>query len=727
LKIILAFIFGLTWEFVNFLFVSSWELPKNFEGQNITVAGFVTSLPEFKAGNQFGKKQIVESFDFSTTEIAEVKQRTKIILNWYDPSAKVIAGDKWQFKVRLKRPHGIKNLGGFDFEKYLLQNKIRASGYIVSGNENIFLNDRSAKYFLMKLRQKLREKALLIFDQSSISGIIIALILGDESGIDKKQWQVFRDTGTSYLLAISGLHIGLVALAVYYLFGFIWKSFPRLVLFYPTTKAATFLGMIAAFFYGALSGFSIPTQRALIMLALFALGILQSKEIIAYRSLLLALFFVLLIDPFSPLMVGFWLSFAAVAFIIFVSSGRKSLVNSWWKKYWRMQIAVTLGLLPLSLLLFGQVSFISLFANLFALPLVCSVIVPISLIGFLILLFSETLSHFIFIVALKLMGIVFLFLEWLSRLPFLNWHQEIFHNWILAAAVIGMLLLLVPRGFSAKWCGLIWILPLIFVKSDAPKQKEVWFTVLDVGQGLATVIQTEHHVLLYDTGPKFFNSDAGETAVLPFLQKFGIKKIDALVVSHGDDDHIGGADSILAAYKIQNIYTGTIEKFPERNAQFCTDEKSWSWDGINFKFIYPGKDSFMTGSSNYSSCVLRIDNGINSVLLTGDIGKAAEDLLVKSKMQDLPASVLVVPHHGSATSSSAEFVNAVRPFYAVVSAGYLNHFHFPTKIVVDRYLAVGSSVFNTAITGAITFKFDNKSKVLPPTLYREIDRHYWDD
>ena len=382
LKIILAFIFGLTWEFVNFLFVSSWELPKNFEGQNITVAGFVTSLPEFKAGNQFGKKQIVESFDFSTTEIAEVKQRTKIILNWYDPSAKVIAGDKWQFKVRLKRPHGIKNLGGFDFEKYLLQNKIRASGYIVSGNENIFLNDRSAKYFLMKLRQKLREKALLIFDQSSISGIIIALILGDESGIDKKQWQVFRDTGTSYLLAISGLHIGLVALAVYYLFGFIWKSFPRLVLFYPTTKAATFLGMIAAFFYGALSGFSIPTQRALIMLALFALGILQSKEIIAYRSLLLALFFVLLIDPFSPLMVGFWLSFAAVAFIIFVSSGRKSLVNSWWKKYWRMQIAVTLGLLPLSLLLFGQVSFISLFANLFALPLVCSVIVPISLIGF---------------------------------------------------------------------------------------------------------------------------------------------------------------------------------------------------------------------------------------------------------------------------------------------------------------------------------------------------------
>ena len=699
--------------------VAKWELPASSVGKRIVVTGYVSSLPEQKL--EYSK------FHFATDMIAGETQQTNLLLSWYGAGRpQVRAGEKWQLLVKLKRPHGLLNPGGFDYEKYLWQQHIRATGYVVVSpiNKRAVSSHFSVRYFNLLWRQLIAAKLDDVLASQPLLGIIDALVLGKQSGVSKQQWQVFRDTGTSYLMAIAGLHISLVAGVVFALIQFLWRFSRRLTLWLPAKKAAVLCGLFAAVIYSLLSGFSIPTQRALIMLLVFAIAALLQRHTNVWYVLCMSLLFVLLFDPMSVLAVGFWLSFIAVVLIFYVTAGRLQLSHVYWRKYLRMQGTMTVGLAPFTLLFFAQASATTFIANIFALPMVCLIVVPMSLFGSMVLLFCENFGYYILLSAEKIMELVWWGLQWLSQYSQFNWHHAVFAWWQVVFAIGGIFLLLTPRGVFGKYAGLIWCCPLLFCVPEQPKFGEIWFSMLDVGEGLATVIQTQQHVLVYDTGPKFADSDVGESVVVPFLQQMGVRQVDAMVVSHGDDDHSGGALSILRLMPVAKVITSVPEKFPAAITQKCFANQSWQWDGVNFSMLSP--PAAMPYSGNNSSCVLRVDNGKQSILLTGDIEHIQEKILLQQNAAtSLASSIVTAPHHGSASSSSPDFVNAVNAQYVLFSAGYANRFHFPARTVVARYQMQGAKELQTQDSGTITFRLKKDQSALILEKYRDKIKHYW--
>lgn len=714
------FTIGFCWALVYTYYIASWSLPADLESKKILITGYISSIPVYKSH--------YISFEFKTNTINNNKVSTKLRLNWYNNAQKKLnAGDKWQLLVRLKRPHGTANPGGFDLEKHLLVHHIRATGYVVNNELNKILNARlNAGWYrcpLTKLRQHLliKMESILRFDE--LAPIIIALITGSEHTITKTQWEVMRNTGTSYLVAISGLHIGLVAAIVLVAVQFLWRRSKKLPLILPAREAGIIAGLFVGFIYGAISGFSIPTQRALIMLVTFSLATLMRRNTGSWNAWLWSLFLVLIIDPLAELTIGFWLSFSAVAAIIYASGFR--IYNNklgHLARFWRMQLIVTIALLPLTLLFFQQVSLTTFVANFIAMPGVCLIVVPISLLGAICLLFSNYAGGLILYFGSKLLHLVWWWLTLVSNFSYGSWYHPIYNSWILISASIGVILLFAPRGFPAKYFGIIWFLPLFFYAPAKPKTNEVWFTLLDVGQGLAAVVQTANHILLYDTGPKFFDNDVGATIIIPYLRIKGMTHIDTMVISHGDLDHSGGADSIIKALKVKNILTSVPDKFS--HSCMCIAGQSWNWDGVDFQVLSPPKDTQLTG--NEASCVLKISQGTKSILLVGDIERAAEELLINNYATGLKSAILVAPHHGSATSSTQGLVDFVDPKYVLFPVGYKNRFHFPNRKTVIKYAEIGAILLDTAQEGAITFKFDDKSDILPPPIsYRKQKRHFW--
>ena len=731
---------GFLWTLIRANNINSWHLPRAQEGKKVLIAGYIASLPDLKnfgrddraptvGQNHLSRGGVFPPFPkysarfiFDILSINGIKQKTKARLNWHGVQQALRVGDKWQLEVKLKRPHGVSNPGSFDFEKYLFQRGIRATGYVISDGTNALLASRKHHYFLDRARQLLREKVAQSLLNKPLTGIINTLIIGDQSGISKEQWQIFRNTGTSYLMAISGLHINFVAFLAFASANFLWRRLAHLCLRMPASQVAAVVSFMAAFIYSALSGFSIPTQRALIMLAVFTSNLILRRNIKSWDILIIALLLVLLIDPLAVLAEGFWLSFVAVGLILFVTKGRLKLPNSWVHNYWRIQWAITIGLVPFTLLLFNEASLLSLLASTIALPAVCSVIIPISLVGGLVLLINMHYGGYFLWLAEKIMQLVWIWLQWLSSFAWLNWQHQLFNCWVFMVAVIAIIWLLAPRGLPNKWLGMIWLLPLCFYKPAGPKYGEVWFTLLDVGQGLAAVVQTQKHIMLYDAGPTSLDSDAGVTVVVPFLHALGINNIDAMVISHGDDDHIGGAHSVLVAMPVKKIITSVPEQFAPMPASYCASGQSWNWDGVNFMMLNPKEKLF---SGNNASCVLKITSGVNSILLVGDIERPAENWLINNQLANLAATILVAPHHGSKTSSSIKFVEAVSAKYVLLPIGYRNRFRFPSKIVQRRYTQAQAKLFDTAQFGAISFKLNNKDIAMNPLLYRITNRRYW--
>ena len=712
---ILVFVFGFSWALIYSHWVVTWSLPEELEGKKILITGYIAAPPIDKAH--------CVSFEFQTSSISGEKKKTRIKLSWYGEHPKINAGDKWQLLVRLKRPHGVLNPGGFDSEKHLLVHHIRATGYVFNTELNRVLASNLRYYPLARLRQYLINRMDQVLTSNELSSVIIAFVTGAEDRITQQQWRVMRDTGTSYLVAISGLHIGLVASLIFIFVQFLWKFSSRLPLHLPAREAGVIAGLVVGFIYAAVSGFSIPTQRALVMLVMFSFVILLRRYTQSWNAWLWSLFLVLIINPLAVLTIGFWLSFVAVAAIIYVSSGRIRQKTSYLRKFWRMQLTVTIALLPLTLLFFQQFSLITIIANMIAMPAVCLVIVPLSLFGVLFLLIPGNFGCWILWCSVKLLHIIWWWLTFLANFANCSWYHPVYNWWILFAASIGAVLLLAPRGLPAKYIGLLWLSPLFFYTPDAPKVNDFWITLLDVGQGLAAVVQTKNHILLYDTGPSFFEQDAGASIVNPYLHTLGIKAIDTMVVSHGDADHSGGARSILNTFPAANVLTSVPEKFTPYIAKRCASGQRWQWDGVNFQMLFPPQNSKLRG--NNASCVLKISSGKNAILLPGDIERISEDLLTANYGIDLKSTVLVAPHHGSATSSTAALVKLVAPRYVVFATGYKNRFHFPSKEVVDKYMKINAKLLNTAKTGAIIFKFSNKSDILNVSLYREQERRFW--
>jgi len=714
-KIIFVFLLGFTWCLFYAHWILDWSLPKSLEGKYITITGYIDSLPQIE--------EYCEKFSFAIDHIENRPQKAKIQLSWYNNYPLLKVGDRWQLQVKLKRPRGTMNRGEFDYEKYLFQNKIRATGYVKSNTINHRLSSHWYNYPIGRFRQYLEQGIYQALHNSQLQGVIAALVVGSRNGISAKEWQVFRNTGTSHLVAISGLHIGLISGFIFLFLNFIWRRIPYLIMRLSAPQASAIGALIGGLIYSTIAGFSVPTQRALVMIAIFTLVLIFKRNIRPWNALLIALLIISIINPLSTLSAGFWLSFAAVAMLIYTFSGRLGVTGVWWK-WGRAQLMVSLGLMPLCLLLFQQFSLVSFIANLIAIPVVGFVVVPLSLSGCLIWTISTHIGTWMLLFAAKIMSLLWLYLKWLSAQHWVIWHHAIVNDWILVTTIIGVLLLLAPRGVSIRWLGIICILPLIFYKPVGPKTGEVWLTLLDVGQGLASVVRTQNHLLIYDTGPKYNdNFDTGSTVVVPFLHSFDVNNVDMMVISHGDNDHIGGAESVLSMLNVKQIMTSVPQRFPNYHAKNCWAGEHWQWDGVTFRFLSPMENSNLKG--NDASCVLKITDGKNSILLTGDIEALTEHILVKNNSQGLQSTILVAPHHGSNSSSTKTFINTVKPEYVLFPVGYLNRFAFPSKKVLIRYKTVNAISFDTVNSGAITFKFNNNDKVSLPFEYRKLFTHYW--
>lgn len=718
-RLFLACSLGFTWLVLQASWQLHWQLPKVLEGKNCIAIGTIATIPEITPDHL----RFVLALRTLQCGETSLKGPTQIRLSWYGQQLPTLhVGDVWQLQVRLKQPHGLINPGGSNYETWLFQHHIRATGYIVNAEHNQLLSQLPMQHFIDRLREDIGQRLQHLLHGQVLGGMVSALTIGVQTGITQPQWQVLRQTGTSHLMAISGLHISLVAGLVYLLVGFLWRYSGRYALVIATPRIAAIAGLSAAFFYSAMAGFSVPTQRALVMLSVFMGAQILQRHIAPWHALFLALFIVLCLDPTAILSASCWLSFGAVSLLIYGLSQRLHPKGLWWK-WGRAQWVASIGMIPLGLFYFQQTSLISPLANMIAIPWVSFTVVPLSLIGAVCTLISSTLAAPILWLAVKCLTGIWFILEKLASIPGAAWQQSLGATWIFFSGLFGVALLLAPRGYPGRWLGLIGLLPLAFTMEPKPVAGEVWLTVLDVGQGLASVVRTQHHTLVFDTGPAVGGMDAGASVLVPYLKYSGIKKVDTLVISHGDNDHRGGAPALLASLPVVHIDEGELLHLSSIE-QSCQAGVQWQWDGVDFAFLYPPANLHST-IRNDQSCVLKVTTGQQAFLLTGDIEKPAETLLVQTYGSELHANVLVAPHHGSRTSSSPAFLAAVAPEFVVYPTGYRNRYRFPSTSVVARYDALGARGYNTADTGAITFKINKLSGVTGPRLEREVLHKFW--
>lgn len=710
LRYIAVFIFGGLWTLFNTHLILNDRLKTEIAGKDIVINGIISSVPE-----QHLRRL---RFEFEPESVTEYPLPNKIRLNWYHPLPKHFqAGEKWQLKVRLKPARGMMNPGSFDYEGWLFQQGIGATGYVRSSVDNHRIT-LAPSYSINTLRQSLNKKVEALLPNSPNIGLIQGLTTGTRHNIEQNQWQVLRLSGTNHLLAISGLHIGLAATIGFFLFRFLWSLRANNLLFLTANEIGSLGGFLFALFYAGLAGFSIPTQRALIMVATVMLAIIIRRPILGSHILAISLVLVLVFDPLSVLSAGFWLSFSAVAIILFVSQNRYPSLKWQWAK---THVLIAFGLSPLLLLFFMETSIVAPIANIIAIPFISILVVPLLLLASICLWLWPPFGEFLLHLVDRLLSLGWPFLDTLASFQFSHWQSFPipFYYWI--SIITGCLLLLTPRYFPAKWLGIIGFLPLLLWTADKPNRGEFWFTLLDVGQGLSAVVQTHNHTLVFDTGPKFSDSfNTGTAIVKPFLQSQHISHIDTLIISHGDNDHIGGALPLINDVKTARILSSVPSLLP--NASACYSDQEWQWDGVLFSIIHPALTD--QGSENNLSCVLRISNSAGSVLLTGDIEKESEALLIQRYKSNLQSTLLIAPHHGSKTSSSLAFVNAVSPQLTLFPTGYRNRYHFPHDLISKRYSQKGITLLNSAEQGAIQFKFSTNA-ISKPKQWRQSNHKMW--
>ncbi len=706
--VLASVISGFSWTaLAASLFLSPLE--PALEGQDLVIEGKIEGLPvQFERGWRF-------NFLLHQTH-NKSRLPSKLRLSWYNSRVDLTAGEAWRFQVRLKRPHGLRNPGGFDYEKWLYAHRIGATGYVRDGNINQRLQRGN---MLDRLRQRLANQLRVLLQESPVQGVIEALVIGDRSGISQTQWKILRATGTAHLVAISGLHISLIAGMAYDISRRLWLWRGNLRL--PADRLAAVIAMIAAVLYAALAGFSIPTQRALIMVLVGLGAVVLRRTVYPFRSLLLALLAVCIYDPWAPLSAGFWLSFAAVFLIIYGLTGRLRRLNPV-MGFIRVQWILWLGLAPLLLMFTGQISWIAPVANSIAVPVMAAVVLPLSLLGSAAVLWFPMLGQICLQGAAWLLSRLWQWLEWLSDHSQFAWPGPIPEGGLLLLAIPSILLLLAPRGMPGRWLGGIMILPLLLSSSPRFSPGEARLTVLDVGQGLAALIQTRNHVLLYDAGPRFSERfDAGRDIIIPYLRRQGRPNVDLVVISHSDSDHRGGLSAIVENFPSAEVFTSDPQALGVK-AMPCRRGQQWDWDGVRFEILWPQESSEL--SENNRSCVLKVTAAQASWLLPGDLEAPGEQALLAKARDQLTAMILLSPHHGSATSSTQGFLKAVHPQWVLISSGYRNRFGFPDAQVIERYRKLGARVCNTAVGGAITvqLKAGGKMKVFQA---REHDSHFW--
>ncbi|HUQ28124.1 MAG TPA: DNA internalization-related competence protein ComEC/Rec2 [Usitatibacter sp.] len=705
-------------------------LPHAMEGRDVEVVGIVAGLPQpGEAGTRFIFR--VEQVRMPGTVVPR-----DISLTWYRervPKAggvpRLMAGERWRFTVRLKRPRGLANPHAFDFEPWALERGIRATGYVRSAARFDRLDARVDGWpqTLHRWRGEVREAMLARLGDGRLRGVLVALAIGDQDAIAADDWDVFWRTGVGHLMSISGLHITMLASLAFAAMSFLWVRMPALALRIPSRKAAVVAGVAAALAYTLMTGYAVPAQRTLLMLVTLAACVLADRHGSPSRVLALAALVVSLADPWAPLSAGFWLSFGAVASIFYVMSlraGRRGRVAAVLSE----QLAVSAAMLPMLVALFQEFSIVSPLANAIAIPLVSLVVVPLAIAGaFLPLPFLLDAGH---AVMLALMSP----LERLSDLPLAMLENHAPPMWTVACAVAGCAWLLAPRGFPLRSAGAAWMAPMFTVLPPSPLEGEAWLDVLDVGNGLAVVVRTSHHALAYDTGPGWSaETDSGSRIVVPFLRGEGIRTLDGVVVSHADDDHSGGAISVAGARAPPWLLSPLRAEDPvhiafERSLR-CEAGQGWTWDGVVFSVLHPAAGVYEETArrkENDRGCVLKVATASASALLAGDVEARAEGEMLARGASALLADVLVVPHHGSKTSSTSAFVAAVAPRYAIFSVGYRNRFNHPHPAVIDRYTGLGAQLRRTDCEGALHISLPAAGRPIAIRAYAENSR-YWSD
>jgi len=689
------------------------RLAPALEQRPLQVVGHVVGLPQ---QSDYGPR-----LRFAVEQAPAGVPSLLLLSDYSKPTTAWATGQRWQLQLRLKQPHGSANPGGGDYEAWLLGEGIGATGTIAKpGRQRLARDDYSPGTLLDRARAVLAQHIRNQLAGQPYAEVIVALVVGEQSGISQAQWQLFRNTGITHLVSISGLHITLVASLLAGLGGWLWRRSPRLTLRLPARHAALLLGVAAAFGYSLLAGFSVPTQRTCFMLAVAAAALLSGRALPVSRIWLLALGLTVLLDPWAVLAAGFWLSYLTVGAMLWALAGQRGEVTGWQAKlrqWGAVQWAATLGSLPLLLILFQQLPLSSPLANAIAIPLVSSVATPLALLGML------DPSGLLLLLAHKVLQCTLWLLTPLAGDKLL-WSQSAPAAWALLPAALAVLALLLPRGAPGKLAATVLLLPLLLPRSSELAEGEYRATVYDVGQGLAVLVETRDHSLLFDTGPQ-----GGGGRLLPgALRAAGIRRLDTLLLSHDDNDHTGGAPALLASVPVRQILGVPAPGVPIPAAmpllprQPCLKGLQWQWEGVRFDILHPSGNEPMDSDDNARSCVLRVSARGGSLLIPADIGKAQEAQLLASGTP-LRTDILLLPHHGSGGSSSTAFVDAVSPQLAIASAGYLNRHHHPQAAVVDRYLAAGSTVWRSDRDGAILITV--KQSGWQAQRWRALRARYW--
>lgn len=697
-SLILWFLTAIFYGFVHQWWVSAKGMPLDPVIPKAKVIGLVTSLPS----NNPNKVE----FQFLATNLNGKHVQALLQLSCYEKCPLIKAGQVWELHAKLKKPINLANPGGFNYVTWLSARHVSWVGFIQRGGFKL-IKETESKGSLLAFREYLATKLAHVLADKEARGIVQALSLGVTSHLDKALWDLFRRTGTTHLMVISGAHIGLIAGIVYTTMRWLWSRISLFCLYKPAAQVASFVGFVMALIYALLAGFAPPAQRSLFAGFFLLLRHFISIRLSGWQAWRYALLGVLLYEPHAVLLPGFYLSFVAVA-ILMIANQRVSYRGL--KKTFYIQCMCLLGLMPLTLYWFSYGAINGLIANLLAIPWVGFVIVPLSLISVFLIQWFE-IPTILLPVKMAIHGLLY-YLRWVDSFSMTNLTCSFTELWSPLAIMLGMAILLLLPIRRFYLASVVLISSAFFLEHYKIKTGDAKINILDVGQGLAVVVRTSNHVLVYDTGMQFYRGgDMGKLVMIPFLHTLDVKKLDKIIISHPDLDHRGGLASLEAQLPVGELIVDN-PTFYHRGAS-CHRYPSWTWDGIKFRFFAMNQ---LFNDKNNSSCVLQIMAQGGSVLLTGDIEKSAEKYLVSTYQKQLASTLLVIPHHGSKTSSTPAFIKQVNPKYAVISAGFDNRYHFPHQQTLNTLKKQNILTLNTMSCGMVTINLSHKQE--KPTCYR---------